>query len=88
MRFNDYDMEAVPEGHLLVILNEDLPGLVGKWGSLLGEHKINISCMNVSQNPLKKESLSVISIDTPISQDVLKQVQDIPGVLNVCQLHL
>ena len=44
--------------------------------------------MNVAQNPLKKESLSVIGTDTPLSEDVLKQVREIPGVLNVCQVHL
>ncbi len=88
VRFNDYALEAVPEGHLLVILNRDIPGIVGQWGSLLGEHKINISKMNVAQNTTKEESLSIISMDTPVSEEVLKQFEEIEGVLNVVQVHL
>lgn len=45
VKINDYYVEAIPKGHMIVIDNKDMPGIVGHIGTLLGNAKINIAGM-------------------------------------------
>ncbi|MDY7039170.1 MAG: phosphoglycerate dehydrogenase, partial [Thermodesulfobacteriota bacterium] len=55
LRINDFYLEAIPEGHILLIHNEDIPGVIGRIGTALGKYNVNIGRMHVGQEKAKKQ---------------------------------
>lgn len=80
VKIDEHRVEARPSGCLLLITNEDTPGRVGQFGSLLGEHKVNIGNMSLSRGNSGDLALTVLNLDSAPSDDVLALVEDIPGV--------
>ena len=56
-----YRMELKPEGHVVIIFNEDLPGVVGRYGTIFGDRKVNIADMTFSRK--RKSGLAVVGIN-------------------------
>jgi D-3-phosphoglycerate dehydrogenase len=88
------DVEAPLEQNLVYMRNRDVPGVVGKIGSILGEHKINIANFSLgrrqgtatSENPL--EAVAVVHVDSPASQAVLAELAKIPAVQQAKSIRL
>ena len=74
-----FDMDIVPERHMLFIRNEDLPGMIGKLGTVLGEHGINIGNMAVGRGEPGSRAAMVVTVDEPVPQDVLEALLSTPG---------
>ncbi|MFN3568393.1 MAG: phosphoglycerate dehydrogenase [Caldimicrobium sp.] len=74
VRINGFRLDALPEGHMLYIFNEDRPGVIGKIGTILGKHNLNISRMYVGQDPLKKRNVILLSLDTPPTREALEEL--------------
>ncbi len=70
-----FRMELKPEGHVLIIANDDKPGVVGKYGSILGAHNINIADMTFARKLKPPKALVGISLDNAPSEDVLKEIR-------------
>ncbi len=62
-----YYVEAVPDGYMLVISNNDVPGVVGKIGSLLANDKVNIAEMSFGRNKKTGEAISLINVDSVVT---------------------
>ncbi len=75
VRINGFRLDALPEGYMLYIFNEDRPGVIGKIGSTLGKHNLNISRMYVGQDPMKKRNIILLSLDEPPTKEVLEELQ-------------
>ncbi|MCS7279046.1 MAG: phosphoglycerate dehydrogenase [Thermodesulfobacteriaceae bacterium] len=88
VRINDFRLDALPEGHMLYIFNEDKPGVIGKIGTTLGNHNLNISRMHVGQDPKRKMNIILLSLDTPPTEESLKDLRAIPTVYLVKPLEL
>lgn len=97
IRFNDFYLEVVPDGYLLVIHNNDRPGVVGKIGSVLGNHSINISRMHLTLGNSQirgqdtsdpKEAVIFINIDQPTSTEVIEELKQLNDVISVYQIAL
>lgn len=74
------NIDANPEGHLLVFENTDSPGVVGSLGQLLGARGINIASMALSRDEVGGEALSILNLDTPIGDDVVEEIRQIEGI--------
>jgi len=85
---NGFMVEIFPEGELLVISNNDKPGLIGNIGSLMGENDINIARMHFGRAKQGGKAISVVSVDTPVSKTILSKIKKLPNVLSVKQIHL
>ena len=83
-----YKMEVNLKGTLLFIKNDDVPGVIGKVGSLLGQNRINIGAYLLSQNSGKSLAFAVIRLDSPISQELISQLQAIEEVKFVNQIEI
>jgi len=83
-----YKMEVNLKGTLLFIKNDDVPGVIGKVGSLLGQNRINIGAYLLSQNSEKSLAFAVIRLDSPISQELISQLQAIEEVKFVNQIEI
>jgi D-3-phosphoglycerate dehydrogenase len=74
-----FDMDIVPEKHMLFIRNEDVPGMIGKLGTILGEHAINIGNMAVGRGKPGSRAAMAVTVDEPVPEEVRKALLDTPG---------
>ncbi|MBI1870279.1 MAG: phosphoglycerate dehydrogenase [Chlamydiae bacterium] len=83
VRMNGYHVDAVPLGYLLVLSNEDKPGLVAGVSSILGRNHINIAGMTVGRNIVGGQAVTVMNVDSSIPENVLKELAKVIHVLDV-----
>jgi D-3-phosphoglycerate dehydrogenase / 2-oxoglutarate reductase len=76
-------IEADLTGDMLYVVNEDAPGFIGSIGSLLGTSGINIGTFHLGRREAGGEAVLLLSVDQPISQDVMTQICETPGVKTV-----
>ena len=74
VRLRDLHVEFVPEGHILVLAYEDRPGMVGRIGSILGRHNVNIASMHVGRRTRRGRAIVVLLLDDDVSPEVLEEV--------------
>lgn len=74
-----FNLDIVPEKHLLFILNKDTPGMIGRIGTILGEHGVNIGNMAVGRDEPHMEAAMAFTVDDPVPEEVLKTLREIPG---------
>jgi D-3-phosphoglycerate dehydrogenase / 2-oxoglutarate reductase len=80
VRIDDYRLEAVPSGHMLVFSNKDVPGTIGKIGTLLGENNVNIAGMQLGRVAPKGNAVSVVNVDSPVPEKVLDEIRNLPYI--------
>ena len=85
---NNFRVEFKPEGHILYILNRDVPGVVGRVGTILGEHEVNIAEYNLARSESGGTAMAIITIDTPLGPDALTALRVMPAIKEVRQLRL
>jgi D-3-phosphoglycerate dehydrogenase len=83
VRLNGHNLEASPEGILLIVENQDRPGMVGWIGTLLAKHQINIASMSLSRGETGGKALSVLNLDSTPSAELVKEIEADPGILSV-----
>jgi len=88
VRIDEYDVEAIPEGHLLFTRHDDRPGVVGALGSILGRENINISRMQVGNANGKTEAIALIGISASLPERAIVEIQALPAIRQVVQLLL
>ncbi|MFQ5956662.1 MAG: ACT domain-containing protein, partial [Candidatus Brocadiales bacterium] len=79
---DDYNVEAILEGTMLMVKAQDRPGLIGSIGTLLGNRKINISRMTFGRREVEGKTISIliINVDGPVSMDVPKEIEGLESV--------
>ncbi|MBO8127880.1 MAG: phosphoglycerate dehydrogenase [Peptococcaceae bacterium] len=83
-----YRVDAVPEGHMLVVPHIDKPGIVGKVGTLIGEHNINIAAMQVGRKKIGGKAVMVLRVDNDVPEETLAEMVKIDGVEDVRMVSL
>jgi (S)-sulfolactate dehydrogenase len=87
VRLNQFELEAVPEGSILMVRNRDVPKVIGQVGLTLGEAGLNIARMALSRTA-DGEALSLLNLDSPVPAEVLQRLRSIPAVEEVRRLQL
>jgi D-3-phosphoglycerate dehydrogenase len=82
------EVDAIPHGHMLLVKNEDTPGIIGQVGTLLGDRRVNIARMNVGRKPGSGRAVMLIEVDGEVPADVLSEVLAISGVRDARSVHL
>jgi len=75
------DAEFTPS--MIYVTNEDKPGFIGRFASLLGEARVNIATFALGRDEEGGSAIALVSIDGPAPDDVLAKVGKIPGVRQV-----
>lgn len=88
VRLNQYRVDIRPEGCLVILRNRDVPGVIGRVGTLLGDAGINIGEYDQAREEAGGEALAAISVDTPLPDDVKAALEGLPEVLSVRQVDL
>jgi len=83
-----YRMELKPEGHVVIIVNDDKPGVVGRYGTIFGNNNVNIADMTFSRK--RKSGLAVVGInlDQAPADSVMREVRDQEFVRDAYYLEL
>jgi D-3-phosphoglycerate dehydrogenase len=80
------DVEAPLERNLIYLRNRDVPGVIGKVGTILGESSINIANFSLGRLGVEKDSdqprqaIAVVHVDGPVPEEVLAKLRQIPAV--------
>ncbi|MDX9746072.1 MAG: ACT domain-containing protein [Syntrophales bacterium] len=88
VRINKFSLDVIPEGHMLVLSNQDKPGVVGNIGTILGQNNINIARLHLSRELVDQQALVVLSTDSTVSEDILAKLRSLPHVIAVTYLEM
>ena len=88
LKVNDYWVDVIPKGHMFIAKYEDVPGSIGKIGSKLGEHMVNIGIMQVGRDEEGGRAIMVLTLDKEIPKEVIKEIQDLDNVYEAIGLDL
>jgi D-3-phosphoglycerate dehydrogenase len=83
-----HQVDLPPARHMLVVHNDDTPGVIGRVGTVLGNAGCNISNMDVGQSPSGEAALMVMATETPVPPSVVEQVTAQPGVKSARAIDL
>ena len=81
-------LEARPEGHLLVMRNHDVPGVIGKVGTILGAGGVNISRFHLGRRERGGEAMAVIEVDAPLTRETLQSLRALEQVISAQPIDL
>jgi len=79
----DHTTDVPPAENMLVVRNDDRPGVIGLVGTVLGDAGVNISDMDVGRSPEPGSALMVIAPSGPVADDVLHRLRTSPGITSV-----
>jgi D-3-phosphoglycerate dehydrogenase len=83
VQVDDYQLEANPEGIVLILQNRDVPGVIGQVGTILATHDVNIGEWRMGRQGPGGQALSFINLDSEPPQHVLRALEKIPAVTQV-----
>ncbi|MGN7613493.1 phosphoglycerate dehydrogenase [Magnetococcales bacterium HHB-1] len=84
---NKIAVEAQPIGNVLVIVNQDVPGMIGRIGGVLGNAEINIAGFQLGRQAPDERAIALVNIDQEASREVMDQLRAIPNVIEVKQVR-
>ena len=88
VRINEFVLDVVPAGYMLVVYNEDRPGVIGNIGTTLGTENVNIARLHLSREQIDRQALVILSADGPVSEDVIGKLRSLPHVISVTDLEM
>ena len=83
-----YKIDVFPEGVMLFIMNEDIPGVIGKVGTFLGNNNINIASYILSREIKNKSAYSIIKVDEKLDKTKIDELESLTEIQTVNQLEL
>lgn len=80
---DDYRVDAVPEGYMIVAPHIDKPKIIGKIGTLIGEANVNIATMQVGRRASGGKAVMLLGIDGVLNDKTLNEIAQVEGILDV-----
>jgi D-3-phosphoglycerate dehydrogenase len=74
------EVDTIPQGNVLVVRNEDTPGIVGRVGTVLGAHGVNIARMGLGRKPGSGRAIMLIEVDSEVPAAVSAELTSMPGI--------
>lgn len=88
VRLRDYAMDFSPEKHMLLLHYQDRPGMIGRIGTIMGQHDINIGSMNLGRSEKKGEAMVILSLDSAVPQQVIDEIQQATEASFIKAIHM
>jgi D-3-phosphoglycerate dehydrogenase len=85
IEINGFDVEMTPSDTVMIIFNDDKPGVIGAVGTVLGKHGINIQTMGVGQKAAEKKAVLAVSLDARPDDATVKEISQL-GFVNEAYL--
>jgi D-3-phosphoglycerate dehydrogenase / 2-oxoglutarate reductase len=88
VKMRNFDIDFRPEDHMLVMTYADLPGSIGKIGTILGNANVNIGNMSLGRTEKAGEAMVVFSIDSPADEATVNEVKEAIGATFIRAVHI
>jgi D-3-phosphoglycerate dehydrogenase len=88
VKLNDFFIEAIPEGHILLVNNYDKPGVIGNIGNALGTRNINIATMQFGRDRMGGNAISLLHLDVHLPPGMVGDILRLPNIISVRQIQL
>ncbi|MGB3691168.1 MAG: phosphoglycerate dehydrogenase [Spirulinaceae cyanobacterium] len=77
---DEFPINVPPSDNMLFTLHRDMPGIIGKIGSLLGSFNVNIASMQVGRKIVRGDAVMALSLDDPLPEGILAEITKVPGI--------
>jgi D-3-phosphoglycerate dehydrogenase len=88
VKVNDFYVDAVPAGYMILTKHKDVAGMIGQIGTILGKNKINIAAMAVGRKKKGGEAITVINIDAAVKDKALRGIKSAKNIKDVKLIKL
>lgn len=88
VQIDDFEIDANPAGSLIVTRHRDIPGMIGRVGTVLGDAGINISSMQVARSPKGDDAMMVLAVDRVPEGATVEALRKISGMLSVRSVRI
>ena len=78
VNIKNHDLDMAVSDNMIYLKNDDVPGVIGSVGALLGELNVNIATMNVGRK--EGSALMMLSVDSPVGREHLERLKDLPQI--------
>jgi D-3-phosphoglycerate dehydrogenase len=85
---DEHIVDLPPSSHMLVVRNDDVPGIIGMVGTVLGRAGVNIDDMDVGRSPSGAAAMMAISTATEVPAAVVAEIRSSPGVIDARAINL
>lgn len=85
---DDFPINVPPTRYMLLTVHRDMPGIIGKIGSLLGSFNVNIASMQVGRKLVRGDAVMVLSIDDPLPEGLLTEITKVSGIRDAYIVNL
>lgn len=86
IKYNNYYLNVAFSTHMLFTEHIDVPGIIGRIGTILGANNINIGFMQVGRS--ERDAVMILSVDSPVSDDILQDIKKIENIKLVKRIYL
>ena len=83
-----FHLEAIPHGHMVVMRNRDVPGVIGSVGTILGQGGVNISRFHLGRHAPGGDAIAVIEVDAPLNKETLQSLRSLEQVISAQPIEL
>ncbi len=85
---NEFPINVAPTHHMLLTLHRDMPGIIGRIGSLLGSYNVNIASMQVGRRMVRGDAVMVLNLDDPLPAALIEEIRHVQGVTDAFLVNL
>lgn len=82
VRLDDFRLDAVPRGHMILVYNDDVPGVVGALGNCLGGRGVNIAGLYNGRKEVGGLALTLLNVDERPDEGTLAALRALPHVVS------
>jgi D-3-phosphoglycerate dehydrogenase len=88
VKIDEFHVDAIPQGYMIVAHNIDVPGIIGQIGTILGKNNINIAAMTFGREKPGGKTLSVLNVDSEVPEKVLEEMRRVKNILDAKLIKL
>jgi D-3-phosphoglycerate dehydrogenase len=88
VQINEYSIDVLPSGHMLVALHEDHPNIIGPCCNVLGKYDINIAGMQVGRIKAGGTAIMVLNVDSEVNETILDEICGVKGIIDTKMVYL
>ncbi len=88
VQIDEYSIDVLPLGHMIIALHEDHPNIIGPCCMLLGNHDINIAGMQVGRIKAGGTAIMALNVDSEVNEEILNEIRAVKGILNAKMVYL
>ncbi len=88
VKIDEFHVDVIPEGYMIVAHNIDVPGIIGRIGTILGKNDINIAAMTFGREKPGGKTLSVLNVDSAVPEKVLNEMKKDKNILDAVLIKL